>query len=109
MTRRRLPDRRPSVTLPVVWRTEGGEQHFTLTAGYDPETGALAEVFYSDGQKTGSQLQHTVQDVCVIISVALQHGVAPAEMSRSIGRVPVYGATAPASPIGAILDALEGL
>lgn len=109
MTRTRLPDRRPSVNLPVVWRTDTGEQQFVLTAGYSPDTGALAEVFYSDGQKTGSQLQHTVQDACVLISVALQHGVTVAELARSIGRVPLYGATAAASPIGAILDALGGL
>lgn len=109
MTRHRLPNRRPSVTLPVTWRTDAGEQYFTLTAGYDPATGVLAEVFYSDGQKTGSQVQHGVQDACVIISVALQHGVTVAELARSIGRVPMAGTCTAASPIGAILDALGGL
>lgn len=109
MTRKRLPDRRPSTNLSIAWATEAGEHQVTLTAGFDPATGALAEVFYSDGQKTGSQLQHTMQDACVIISIALQHGVTVAELAHSLGRVPLWGRMAPASPIGAIIDALEGV
>lgn len=109
MTRQRLPNRRPSVTLPVLWQTEAGSQHFTLTAGFDPITVRLAEIFYADGQKTGSGMQHTVQDACTVISIALQHGVTVAELAHSIGRVPMGGALAAASPIGAILDALGGV
>lgn len=106
MTRARLPDRRPSANFAVTWATEAGAQHFTLTAGYDPATGQVAEVFYADGQKSGSALQHTIQDACVLISIALQHGIALAELAHSLGRAPLYGQTVPASPIGAIVDAL---
>lgn len=104
--RQRLPNRRPSVTFPVRWQTDAGAQSFTLTAGFDPDTAQLAEVFYADGQRSGSGMQHTVQDACTVISIALQHGVTVAELAHSIGRVPMAGGTAPASLIGAILDAL---
>ena len=107
--RQRLPNRRPSITLPVAWSTGRGVLHFTLTAGFDPETGTVAEVFYADGQREGSAMQHTVQDACVVISLALQHGVQPTDLAHSLGRLPLPGGEGPASPIGAIVDALEGL
>ncbi len=109
MTRQRLPDRRPSVNLAVTWSTLESQHHFTLTVGYHPETGRISEVFYADGQREGSAMQHTVQDACVVISLALQRGVLPSELAHSLGRMPVYGTDGPASPIGAIVDALEGL
>lgn len=109
MTRTRLPNRRPSITLPVEWLTGDGVHHFTLTAGFCPTTGALREVFYADGQRHGSQMQHTVQDACVLISLLLQYGVHVTALAGSLGSVPVYGANAPASPIGVIADALAAL
>lgn len=109
MTRARLPNRRPSITVPAAWSTADGQHHFTLTAGFCPATGALREVFYADGQRQGSQMQHTVQDACVLISLALQHGAPVTALAGSLGRVPVYGADAPASAIGVIVDALAAL
>ena len=107
MMRARLPDRRPSVNLPVIWRAESGDHAFTLTVGLDPASGALREVFYADGQRSGSAMQHSIQDVCVVISLALQHGITPKAMAGSLGRVPVMGGCEAASPVGAIIDALR--
>lgn len=109
MMRERLPGRRPSVNLPVIWRAESGEHHFTLTVGFDPATGCLREVFYADGQRSGSAMQHSIQDVCVLISVSLQFGVPLEVMAGSLGRVPVMGGCEAASPVGAIIDALRAI
>lgn len=106
--RTRLPNRRPAATAEVIWRTADGQHAFTVTAGFDA-SGTIAEVFYADGQKSGSMLQHTIQDACVVISIALQHGVALADLAHSLGRVPLGDEDAPASPIGAIVDKLAGL
>ncbi|MBV7408174.1 hypothetical protein [Maritimibacter sp. DP1N21-5] len=106
MTRTRIAPRRPAVTRDVEWSTGNGSQFFSLTLGYDPETGQLAEVFYSDGQRVGSQLQHEISDGCVLISLLLQHGATPAEIGRSLSRVPVMGTDQPASVIGAIAKTL---
>lgn len=109
MIRRRPPDRRPSQTVAVVWTTEAGAHRFSVTAGYDPTDGRLCEVFYADGQRAGSALQHSVQDACVLISIALQHGVPLSGFAQSLGTVPVLGSMEPASPIGAIVRALSAL
>jgi hypothetical protein len=105
MTRERLPDRRPSETRAVAWR--GGA--LAVTAGFDPATGAVREVFAS-GYRFGSDLQATIDDACVIVSIALQHGARPAELRRSLGTVPALGDAGPgeepASVLGAIVGAL---
>lgn len=104
LNRRPLPNRRENVTVEVKWC--GVE--FTVTPGYDPETGDLAEVF-ADCPK-GGQMAFTLADACVLISVALQHGITVDQISKSLSRVPdtfVGGdASLPASPVGAIIEAL---
>ena len=79
-----LPGRRPSVTL----RVEAGGLAAHTTVGYDPVSGAPREVFLrpSGGAKSGSTVEAICDDVSVIISVALQHGVAVEALARSIGR-----------------------
>lgn len=104
MTRQPLPDRRPSITTTVEW-----EGHiFPVTIGLDPATGAPREVFADVAR--GGQFQWAISDACVIVSVALQHGVTAAELAKSLGRVPVLtgdeGATGPASPLGAVIEAI---
>ena len=108
----RLPNRRPAVTETLV--VEG--QRVEVTIGFAPESGAVQEVFLMAG-KTGSMLDSLLADAAVSISVALQHGVSPAALARSVGRVPSARATPdaldrlvsgsqPASLIGAALDLL---
>ncbi len=112
MTRAHLPNRRPShlETLEVAGQT------FEVCVGFDPATGQPREVFLN-GAKEGSQFDAMLADAATVISVALQYGVAPAALAKSVGRAPDMGTepcsfaqlaagTEPASPIGAALDLL---
>lgn len=113
--RRRLPNRRPAVTETIV--VEG--QRVEVTVGFAPESGAVQEVFLVAG-KEGSMLDSLLADAAVAISVALQHGVPPAALAKSVGRLP-NGSIAPAdldrlqsdrrpiSLIGGALDLLQAL
>ncbi|MEQ8605161.1 MAG: hypothetical protein RIB45_17755 [Marivibrio sp.] len=108
--RKRLPNRRPAVQETLLFN----DQLIYATAGVDPETGRVSEIFLT-ASKEGSLLNHTLGDAATVISVALQHGVsiealrvslatlaertpAPAELDH-----PPAAGRAPASPIGAAL------
>lgn len=84
-------------------------RRYSLCVGYD-ENGNAREVF-ADGEKFGSAMQAFVSDACIIISIALQHGISRDELARSLGVIPAYHdgqeTTQFASPIGAILAAIE--
>ena len=105
MTRQSLPSRRPSVTYATEW---DGHQ-ITVTVGYYLD-GTPGEVF-ADVAK--GALRAALADACTIISIALQHGISPDDLAKSIGKVPApeweAGAMGdkPASPIGAVLDVLR--
>jgi hypothetical protein len=101
-----LPLRRQSVTIAA----DHDGQAFTLTVGlYDD--GRPGEVF-ADHHKSGSAMQAILSDACVLVSIALQHGISPEALGRSLGRVPApwrdEGDTNPASPLGTIVAALGG-
>ena len=113
--RRRLPNRRPSLKQNL----EAGGQTFTADVGFDPKTGQPRELFLTAG-KEGSLLDALLSDAAVAISIALQHGIQPADLARSIGRLPEgqvmpadldrgLPGRLPASPIGAALDLLREL
>ena len=106
MMRATLPNRRPSETFATDWQGHP----FTVTVGRDPRSGRASEVF-SDTVK-GGQMQATIADACVLISIALQHGVPPAALAKSLSRVPDLingaGADLPGSPIGAIIAIIGG-
>lgn len=97
-----LPARRPNATIAAEWQGHP----FTVTIGFDPATAAPAEVF-ADTAK-GGQMQATLADACVLVSIALQHGIPVAALAKSLSRVPDLvtgnGALLPGSPIGTILD-----
>lgn len=101
MTRTPLPNRRPNQTIATAWQNH----HLTITIGYDLNA-APREVF-ADTAK-GGQMADTLDDACVLISIALQHGVTPAALAKSLGRTPNLQAEGdgPASAIGAILEAM---
>ncbi|WP_341204812.1 hypothetical protein [uncultured Sulfitobacter sp.] len=108
--RQRPPNRRPSITREVVWKTETAQHSFHVTIGLDEKTARPVEVFYADGQRNGSQLQHAIQDACVLISLLLQHGVDPATIAKSLSTTPVLGTEMPSSVIGVIAnDILRGV
>lgn len=107
MSRQRLPDRRPSVTRKVIWVTEASEHKFYVSMDFHPATGTCLGVAYADGQRTGTALQHSIVDACILISQLLQRGATPDEVGRSLGTVPVWGEDRPASVVGAIVAALR--
>lgn len=102
-----LPHRRPSVTVFAEWQGHP----ITVTVGFCPASAAPREVF-ADAVK-GGQMQATLADACVLISLALQHGLPPAALAKSLARCPDVlaggGADMPASPIGAIVDLIDGV
>ncbi len=104
MTRAILPTRRPNVTLSVNWQGHP----LDVTVGFDPTTGQPAEVFVTTPK--GGDMQAALADASVILSIALQHGISPVEFGKSLGRVPLLwgaeGATQPASPLGAVVEAI---
>lgn len=101
--RTRLPDRRQAVTHDVAW----GERQYTVTVGFDA-AGAPREVF-ADGAKEGSAMAAILADACVVISLALQAGVPPDALGRSLGEDadPATGGARPASVVGMIVSMLE--
>jgi hypothetical protein len=105
MIRHRLPDRRRNAIREVAW----AGQSFTVCVGHDG-AGQPLEVF-ADGQKTGSVMAAVIDDACIVISLALQHGVTPEALAHSLSTIPTWEngvrLDGPASPIGAILGALE--
>ena len=104
-SRERLPSRRPSITRTVNWA--GSE--FSVSIGYWID-GRPGEVF-ADGPRTGSAMQALLADACVVVSLALQHGIEPAAMAHSMGQIPISETeSAPASVIGIIAEILvQGL
>lgn len=85
--RTRLPNRRPSTTDTIT----AGDQAVDATVGFDPASGRPAELFIA-GSK--GDLALILDDVAVIISVALQHGLPAAALAKSVARLP----TAPLAP-----------
>ncbi len=109
--RTRLPNRRPHITVPISWWSgDGSEKNYFCTVGLYHD-GTPGEIF-ANGDHEGSQIDGMLSDACILISLALQHKVDPKVLAHSMVRVPGIGddplgvATYPASPIGAIVDAL---
>ena len=115
--RRRLPNRRPSETRTI----DAGNHRFEVTIGLDPADDRPLEVFV-DGTKNGGELALILNDVAVLVSIALQCGIPAAALARSMSRVPLAPLTpadlaeadgpkqtAPASVVGVVLDLLREL
>jgi hypothetical protein len=81
-TRRRLPNRRGCETHTLAV----GNTTVTATVGFDA-AGQPAEVFLSGG-KVGTDLDAMLGDAAVAISVALQYGIPPGALAKSVGRTP---------------------
>ena len=116
-TRRRLPSRRPALTRTIT----AGNHRFEVTIGLDPADGRPREVFL-DGAKAGGELALILDDVAVLVSVALQHGIPAAALAKSMSRMPLAPVmpadlaeaagprqTAPASVVGTVLDLLRSI
>jgi hypothetical protein len=98
VSRERLPNRRQQVTDSVWWN--GRRIH--VSAGFTDD-GRLLEVFLRGGGKVGSERDHTLDDIAVVVSRLLQHGDQLDDIGRGLGRLPDGE---PASVVGAVVDQL---
>jgi len=100
-----LPLRRRSITCELDHK----EKAFKVTFGFD-DLGRPKEAF-ADGERSGSEMAAIVSDACVLVSIALQHGIAPDALGKSLGREPDPRrgpeAMCAASIIGVIVAALN--
>jgi len=101
----RLPDRRPGITASFTW-PRGSGYRVDCAVGFDPVTGDARELFLRVTSRVGSEVDHLVDDVAVLISRLLQHGEAPTEIARRLGRLPTGE---PASVAGVAIDLLAKL
>ncbi len=97
MSRQRLPDRRPSLTTKLVHECRS----YSVTIGFYPATDRVGEVF-THGAKVGSAMDGILDDACIALSLLLQHGVEPAALASSMGRL--GDGKSPASIVGALAD-----
>ena len=101
-----LPPRRPSETRKLNWM---GHSVF-VTIGYDEEHARAREIFYDSGYKSGSDMEALVSDLCIALSVMLQHeGVTAARLARSMSTAFDLhtGEEKPVSILGLLLFELE--
>lgn len=105
MSRIALPQRRRCVTKAATWNAPDGSAHtFTVSVGLDDQ-GMPREAFCDHAK---GAMQATLSDVCTLISIALQHNITPQALAKSLGRVPLWGGEASASPVGTIIEAIMG-
>lgn len=97
MSRTRLPDRRPSMTMQFVYEAN----NYSVTLGFDVANDRIGEVF-THGAKIGSAMERLLDDACVALSLLLQHGASPDALASSMGRL--GDGASPASIIGALTD-----
>lgn len=100
MARTSLPNRRLTLTDCIRWPLDGARVH--VSAGF-AEDGRLLEAFLRGGGRVGSERDHLLDDVAVLLSRALQHGDSVAGIAAALGRMP---GGEPASIVGAVLDKL---
>ena len=101
--RRRLPNRRMSVTDCVWWQNS---MRLHVTAGIDPATGHVRECFLRGGAKLGSDRDAELDDTAILISRLLQHGDHLVDIAAGLGHR-VDGERT--SLVGTVVDALLAL
>ena len=99
MTRQHLPNRRANETVDV---THDGHA-YAVTLGFEPASGEVREIF-THGAKVGSAMDGILDDVCILLSILLQHGVQPSSFVGSMGKLGHGGE--PASIIGRLASLL---
>ena len=77
--RQRLPNRRPAITHTLEYNGE----RYHISVGYDLY--AKPKEVFIRGSKSGSDMDHLLDDVAVVTSLALQNGVNVEELKRSLG------------------------
>lgn len=99
--RRALPPRRQSTTYRLL--TPGGHK-FHLTIGFYDD-GTPGEIFCDVG-KTPQAIQQIISDACILISIALQHGVTGEELGKSLA---YYDDGKPYTVVGSICEILTSV
>ena len=99
MTREALPPRRRGETFKL--RFGGQNNAYHVTCGYFPD-GRLGEVFISTN-KIGSAADAIARDGAILLSLALQHGVALDVIKHALTR---ESNGEPSTVIGAVADEL---
>jgi len=98
--RKRLPDRRPSITFDV----EAFHLRFTVTASAFDD-GGVGEVFLQN-HKAESAAGIMASDSAIAASLALQYGCPPETLRKALSRDARGNAT---GPLAAALDMLAGM
>lgn len=78
--RRRLPNRRLTITHTVVWDGR------TMMVGVGFDRAGVAREIFLNGHKVGSKFEALMQDACVVVSWLLQHGPRAADLAEQIDR-----------------------
>lgn len=88
MTRTQIPDRRAAVTETIFYHTTtGGQIKMLVTFGLDAEHKRVIELFCADF-KAGTDQHTLVMDVCVMLSLLMQHGYEPKNLLSRLAGVP---------------------
>ena len=74
-----LPSRRPTITHTIVVGTE----RFHVSLGYHPFSFELREIFIS-GAKVGSDMDSLLDDVSIVLSLALQYNISLKQLMHSL-------------------------
>lgn len=108
-----LPPRRQALRARLEFRDpyNGADINLYVTAGIDPATGRIAELFLRPGGKMGknSLLERTLDDAAMTLSHCLRRGMSLAELAEAMGcaRADVGGA-GPSSPVAAaVVEAMR--
>ena len=76
-TRQKLPERRLSETRKIAWTSpsnpDGWPQTIYVTVGFDLDGVTPREIFYDSGYKSGSDMEALISDICILLSVFIQH------------------------------------
>ena len=112
--RRVLPARRLALREKIAYTSErGAALALYVTAGFDPATLELLEVFVRPRGNVDADLCRYFDDIGVLISRCLQFGDDLERLADGMGRLPGPpqdgGGRAAHSPIGAVVDALREL
>jgi ribonucleoside-diphosphate reductase alpha chain len=99
MTRRRLPNRRPSISFEVE---AGGLKYSATVSRY--ADGRIGELFLNN-HKSNSAADCNARDSAITFSIAIQHGADPEVIRRALCRDAQGRAS---GPLGAALDLLLG-
>ena len=88
-TRQKLAARRRSETRKIAWvspaNQNGWPQTIYITIGFDAHGITPREIFYDSGYKSGSDMEALISDVCILLSIVIQHdGVNLEAFSKSL-------------------------